>query len=234
MEDNKNGILYPMHRKCKNRNEPSGNNLQQQVDPSIVPIVAELDKLFDKLNEKYFKRALLKPVITLSQKGTKLSEGCCAEEKIWADVNENRYFEININPSYLNHSVEVICEILLHQMVHLLNRMNGVVDCTSGGQYHNKNFQISAEQHGLVVRKDSRYGYAKTSLKQETLEFIDSLNLTAFSLYRDVGKAKCIDKKMKRPSSTRKYICPKCKTSIRATKEVRVRCDACNVLFQKC
>lgn len=32
-------------------------------------------------------------------------------------------------------------------------------------------------------------------------------------------------------SSSRKYVCPKCFMSVRATREVRVRCDNCDQLM---
>ena len=121
-------------------------------------------------------------------------------------------------------------------MVHLFNIMNGTQDCTSNGQYHNKFFKESAEQHGLMAEKSKRYGYAQTSLKPETIEFINQLDLTAFALYRnsvqDVPQGPDDTTPIKRTSSTRSYICPKCGTLIRATKKVQVRCDICNVLFQ--
>lgn len=208
--------------------------------PSVAPIIEDLENLFESFNRKFFNSALLVPVITLSQKGTKSAKGWCTGKKVWAqtrgDPDADRFYEINICPEYLNQPVEKICETLLHEMVHLFNIMNGTQDCTSNGQYHNKFFKESAEQHGLMAEKSKRYGYAQTSLKPETIEFINQLDLTAFALYRnsvqDVPQGPDDTTPIKRTSSTRSYICPKCGTLIRATKKVQVRCDICNVLFQ--
>lgn len=230
--------LKPMHRPNRKRVSKSDNNMQQ-IDASIAPIIKELDLLFDNFNKRFFGSLLPKPVITLSQRGNKLGKSSCTDNKVWADKNDNRYFEINIYPVCLKQPVEDICEILLHEMVHLMNKANGVIDCSSGSQYHNKAFKKSAEEHGLSVKQSQWYGYSETSLKPETEEYIKSLDLSAFDLYREsemqnAEKGKADIRELKKASSTRIYFCPECKTKIRATKEVRVRCDACNVLFQKC
>ena len=211
----------------------------KSVSPSVAPVVKELEMLFKKFNAHFFNSILLMPVITLSQRGTKSAKGWCTEKKVWAqtggDDSAERFYEINICPEYLNRPIEEIAEIMLHEMVHLFNIINGIRDCSSNGQYHNKYFRGSAEQHGLNVERVQNYGYAQTSLKQETIDFIRSLDLTAFDLYRE-GAQKSVElvKITRKPSSTRTYVCPKCKTLIRATKKVQVRCDGCNVLFRAC
>lgn len=207
--------------------------------PSLSPTVKGLEGLFESFNKSFFNSALSRPVITLSQKGTRSTKGWCTEKKVWTQLNNNsaseRYYEISICPEYLNQPVEEICGVLLHEMVHLYNVINGKRDCTSNGQYHNKTFKESAEQHGLKVEKTARYGYAQTSLKPETLSYIKTLDLTAFDLYRDSvqkqsqGSEETVP--AKKTSSTRSYICPRCSTLIRATKEVRVKCEGCNTLF---
>lgn len=223
--------------------QPTINGIQpavtdESVSPSVAPIVKELESLFKFFNLHFFNSILLTPVITLSQRGTKSAKGWCTEKKVWAqtggDAASERFYEINICPEYLNRPVEEICGVLLHEMVHLFNIMKGIQDCTSNGQYHNKLFKESAEQHGLKAEKSERYGYAQTSLKPETVEFINQLDLTAFALYRNSVQEVPQDSddnkpakraSSKRTSSTRIYVCPKCGTLIRATKEVRVRCD---------
>lgn len=225
--------------------QPTTSSIQpaatdKSVSPSVAPIVKELESLFNSFNAHFFDSALLTPVITLSQKGTKSAKGWCTEKKVWAqtggDSASERFYEINICPEYLNRPVDQICGVLLHEMVHLFNIMKGIQDCTSNGQYHNKYFKESAEEHGLKAEKTERYGYAQTSLKPETVEFINQLDLTAFALYRnsvqEVPQDRDDNKPAKRASSTRIYVCPKCGTLIRATKEVRVRCDGCNELFR--
>ena len=214
-------------------------------DASVAPIITALEGIYDSLNKRFFNSALLKPTIALSQKGTKIATvyGWFTPMKVWVQTrdgqNVDRHHEINICPEHLNRPPEEICETLLHEMVHLFNAMNGSQDCSSNGQYHNRRFKTSAEAHGLIAEKNRNYGYSNTSLKPETIEFIKGLDLAAFVLHRDSGQTNGAEvapaaPTEKKTSSTRKYICPKCGTSIRATKKVRVRCDICDVLFKEC
>ena len=208
---------------------------------SVTPVITTLEGIFDRFNEHFFNSALLRPTITLSQKGTKTAkvQGWCTEDKVWVQTKDGQdvdwHHEINICPEHLNRPPEEICETMLHEMVHLYNITHGIKDCGSNGQYHNKEFKTSAEAHGLIAEKVPNYGYTKTSLVPETIEFIKTLDLTAFVLYRDSAQKNAAGLALPQPkqSSTRKYICPKCGTSIRATKEVRVICGDCKRPFKE-
>lgn len=194
---------------------------------SIALIIKELERLFDLFNRKFFESALSRAVITMSQKGTKAASGWCSKEEVWQGGNSDRYYEINICPEYLNQPIDDICETLIHEMVHLYNALNKIEDCSRASQYHNIKYKEAAERFGLNVEKDKSRGYAETSLKPETREYIESLNLAVFDLFRDSIEVK----RELKPSSTKKYSCPHCQTSIRATKEVKVKCVECDVLF---
>lgn len=209
--------------------------------PSIMPIINGLEQLFDKINEKFFNSELSKIVITLSEEGRRSTYGWFTVQQVWQDAEEVRYHEINICPEYLNRPINEVCGTLLHEMVHLKCSQDGIQDCSNGGRYHNKKFKLYAEKHGLNVTKTEKYGFADTTLKPETIKFINALKLESFELFRNLNFGDSgteIDDEGEqggslKPSSTRKYVCPKCDLSIRATKDVRVRCDECDVLFVK-
>jgi hypothetical protein len=175
---------------------------------SLFPIIQELEFLFQKLNWKFFENALPKPIISLSQKGTRKAAGWCTSDKVWEDGSKEQYYEINICPEYLNDPIGKIGEILLHEMCHLFNNENGIKDCSETSQYHNKKFKECAENHGLKVETDKNRGYSETSLKPETLKYIQTLDLKNFDLFREGGKSKTNEKAA---SSTRNYRCPWCK-----------------------
>lgn len=130
---------------------------------------------------------------------------------------------------HLNRSFSEICSTLLHEMVHLWNLQNGVQDTSRNGSYHNKKFKETAEQHGLIIDKDEKYGWTRTSLNKEAEVYINSLNDDGFSLYRK----KMVNVRSSSKQSTRKYVCPICGSIIRATKEVRVMCCDCDVEFEE-
>ena len=204
-----------------------------ESDASIAPIVELLEVVFEKFNEHFFESALSKPIVTLSQKGTRKAVGWCTRKKVWEDSNEDRYFEINICPEYIRRPFEDVCEVMLHEICHLSNLQKGIQDCSRSSQYHNKKFKLTAEKHGLIVDKHPSYGFAYTSLKPETLRFIKTFDRSSFDLYRDANGVPettddSADDAISRTSSTRKYICPVCDMSVRATKEVNINCNDCN------
>lgn len=194
--------------------------MQQAI--SLLPVIKNLNDIFECFNEQYFESELSRAIITAAPKGRKKATGWCTSHKAWRDIDAG-YYEINICAEHINAPIEDVCEVLLHEMCHFYNLQNNIQDCSRSSQYHNSKFKNCAEQHGLNVEKHPSYGYTITSLKPETLEYIKTLNLTDFTLFRDSPTGE-----EKKKSSTRKYICPTgCDVSIRATKEVNVICGTC-------
>jgi hypothetical protein len=213
----------------------------QLTNPTTTPTVKALESIYNKLNHRFFESLLSNAIITIAEQGRRNAYGWCTSEEVWVEGVDNKYYEINICAEYLNRPIEDTCETLLHEMVHLFNALRGVQDCSRSGLYHNRRFKISAEQHGLVVEKHSKYGFCLTTLSSEALDFIKSLNLSSLTLFRDSG---CYDRgsgddelvpgavDIIKTQSNRKYVCPTCpKISFWASKEIKVRCDICDELF---
>ena len=199
---------------------------------SLKPVIDELETLFSKFNKAFFEGKLEKPVITVSPDHTRGAYGWCTGWKAWQDgTKEGGYYEINLCAEYLNRPFEETCGTLLHEMVHLYNLQVGVQDTSRGGTYHNKKYKTAAEQHGLNVECDSKYGWTKTSLNDEAKAFVDSFSDKKFELHRKSFPK--IPGAAKTKQSTRKYVCPVCGCIIRATKEVHVICGDCNVEFEE-
>ena len=205
------------------------------MEQSLQPIIERLESLFSKFNEKFYNGELETPVITVSPDTTKGAYGWCTSWKAWGKQegaeDDEGFYEINLCAEHLSRPFEQIAETLLHEMVHLFNLQEGVQDTSRGGTYHNKKYKEAAEKHGLNVDKDSKYGWTKTSLNDEAKAFIEGLADKKFQLYRK--RIPKIGKGAKAKSSSRKYVCPLCETIIRATKEVRVQCYDCGVLFEE-
>ena len=70
------------------------------------------------------------------------------------------------------------------------------------------------------------YGYSKTELNEEQLEFVKSLNLTKFDFYR-AKKGK-----VSKPNKGKKYQCPSCGASFWSSKEMHVHCEDCDEDFE--
>jgi hypothetical protein len=95
-------------------------------------------------------------------------------------------YEISLSAEYLNRGIEEICDTLLHEMIHLYNALNNIKDTSSNYVYHNKKFKEGCENHGLLVEKDKKLGWSITTLKPETKEYINTLNIHSevFEYYR--------------------------------------------------
>ena len=197
---------------------------------SLKPVISELESLFSTFNKAFFEGKLEQPVITVSPDNTRGAYGWCTGWKAWQDgTKEGGFYEINLCAEYLNRPFEETCCTLIHEMVHLWNLQEGVQDTSRSGTYHNKNFKIAAEAHGLIVEKSAKYGFSTTTLAPATLNFIQAMEKTGFSLVRP--KVPSLKGSSKSGSSSRKYVCPCCGTIIRATKEVRVICADCDIEF---
>jgi hypothetical protein len=185
-------------------NKSNTDNNNPHTPASLVPVIGALERTYDIFNRDIFDGDLSRIVIAISRRGAKNCSGWFSISKVWRDSNEN-YHEINICPESLYRPIEDICEILLHEMCHFYAAQKGIQDCSRSSQYHNKKFKMCAEQHGLLVEKHPSRGYATTSLKSETLEYIKSLDLTEFHLFREERRPIPTEKKS---SSARKFVCP--------------------------
>ena len=198
---------------------------------SLKPVISELESLFSTFNKALFEGKLEQPVITVSPDNTRGAYGWCTGWKAWQDgTKEGGFYEINLCAEYLNRPFEETCSTLIHEMVHLWNLQEGVQDTSRSGTYHNKNFKIAAEAHGLIVEKSAKYGFSTTTLAPAILTFIQAMEKTGFSLVRPRPLGL---KGAKAKQSSRKYVCPGCGAIIRATKEVHVICGDCELTFEE-
>ena len=138
---------------------------------------------------------------------------------------------------------------LCHEMVHYYCQLNGIQDTSQNYRYHNKKFKEEAEKRGLLISQAKYIGWSVTEPSPEFIEVIRShgiekpmdINRDGFQVDMatilgilggaDGDNGLAITKKPK--CSTRKYICPCCKNSFRATKDINVMCLDCNEQFIK-
>ena len=192
--------------------------------------------MFDLLNAEFFENALSRPTITI-QSTPRAYGHFSLREDTWVSKLGGTH-EINIGAGTLSRPIEEVAATLLHEMVHYFNYENGVQDCSRGNTYHNRRFKSAAEAHGLIVAHSDKYGWSHTSPSDELLEFILETGLTDILINRNeftgfaitgTGTHSGADTTPTTPrtSSTRKYICPCCGNSVRATKAVHIACLDC-------
>lgn len=199
-------------------------------------VAGYLNKIFDLLNQAYFESTLSRPTITI-QSSPKAYGHFSLREDTWVSKLGATH-EINIGAGTLARPIEEVTATLLHEMVHYYNYETGVKDTSRGYTYHNRRFKDAAEARGLCVEHSDKYGWAHTAPTEELLDFIIENGLTDILINRNEftgfqmtgpgthsGAGNTLPRKT---SSTRKYICPCCGMSVRATRVVNIGCMDCD------
>ena len=200
-------------------------------------VAGYLNKVFDLLNYEFFEGELSRPTITI-QSTPKAYGHFSLREDTWVSKLGGTH-EINIGAGTLSRPIEEVAATLLHEMVHYYNYVNGIQDCSRGNTYHNRKFKVAAEARGLIVDHHDKYGWTIKSPSDALLQFcLDNdlsdilINRNEFFGYRVTGTGThsgTTTPPPPRTSSTRKYLCPCCGNSVRATKQVNIGCLDCGV-----
>lgn len=200
-------------------------------------VTGYLEKLYRELNHDKFNGELEEPVITIQS--TPRAYGHVTVGKVWKiDGQEEQFrYELNIGAGTLDRPIENVVSTLLHEMVHIYHLQNGIQDCSRGGTYHNKKFKKKAESVGLIIDYDKKIGWSITSPSEELIEYIISKDWQDIRINRNeycglagtgkTGKGTSSGDTGKKTSSTRKYICPCCGASVRATRTLSIVCGEC-------
>ncbi len=198
-----------------------------------------LEKIFRALNNRYFDNQLEEPVITIQS--TPKAYGHVTVAKAWTRADGSSRHELNVGAGTLDRPIENVVATVLHEMVHLYHLQNGVKDCSRNGTYHNKTFRDAAQARDLEISYDQRIGWSITEPTDALVEFIITQGWEDVRMSRREGfSARGIGTPGtsptgsggarnggRRPSSTRKLICPKCGQSVRATRAVNILCGNC-------
>ena len=216
-----------------------------------IGTVAYLGRLYDYCNAKLFGGELIKPVITVQLDAKNKTNGWWSVQKVWkwrervpancADCDENgedcaKYsecfqfedceeHELNMTAQSLNRPINEIAATLIHEMCHQYAQANNMQDTSRSGNYHNKLFKTIAEKHGLHVECMQTIGWSHTTLTDEMVSMIGEFvkdNPPAVIYRMPVFAGQRV-----KTSSTRKYICPDCGQTVRATKSVNIMCADC-------
>ena len=92
--------------------------------------VSQLEHIYNALNTDFFQNELPIPIITVQSKpGT---YGHCTTSKVWQRKDGGAY-ELNIAAEVLNYPIEETLDTMLHEMVHLYCRENGIKEVSRGG-----------------------------------------------------------------------------------------------------
>lgn len=204
----------------------------------VSEITEFLENAYGVLNMTYFEGSL--PPVVITVQSSPKAYGHYTTWDAWRQ-DEKGYREINLGAESLSRPIENTIATLIHEMVHHYCAMAGIKDTSRGGTYHNKKFKAEAEKRGLLIGYDSRIGHSPTSPSESLIAFIEGQGWTGIDLSRtgwygspsgaeggsgsDPGDGAETGKKK---SNVRKYLCPSCGCSVRATKEVHIGCLDCD------
>lgn len=203
--------------------------------------VQYLQKIYNLINEEYFNGELEE--ITLTVQESVRSYGHVSVSNTWF-TDDKAMKELNISANYLRRDITDIVVTLVHECSHIWNMQHNIKDTSNGYVYHNANFKKTAEEMGKIkIDRHEKYGWTISSATDETLDFCIRNGLDNIEIGRQAdfsfggftggtnGNGATTPKAPKKPSSTRKYICPCCGNSFRATKDINVMCMDCNEQF---
>lgn len=204
--------------------------------------VQYLQKIYKLINEEYFNGELEE--ITLTVQESVRSYGHVSVSNTWFTSDGKGMKELNISANYLRRNVDEIVTTMIHECSHIYNMEHGIKDTSNGYVYHNKKFKKTAEELGHIrVERHEKYGWTISYPTEETIDFCirndledieigrqDSFSFGGFTGGTN-GDPTPIKPTTRKKSSTRKYICPCCGTSFRATKAINVLCMDCNEQF---
>lgn len=122
-------------------------------------ISAELERAFGVLNTQLFSGALRKPEFILQPK-----------KKFVFRFSPETY-QVLVGGDLVKVDTNALLVHLLHEMVHMANFMDGVVDCRSN-QYHNKEFMHAAIKVGLTCVRHRNHGWITTITAPSTTETV--------------------------------------------------------------
>ena len=209
-----------------------------------------LEYTFDVLNRVYFNGEL--PPIVICIMSSKRTYGHYTVNKEWRLENEHLH-EINISAEHLDRPIENVAATLMHECCHYYCALHGIKDVSSNGRYHNKNFKREAEARGLIIEQAPFIGWSVT---EPSPEFIEVIRQNGIDKPLDINRDGWIGLRGlnggsggseggsdgtdgnngvsgKPKSSTRKYKCPSCGNSLRATKDLFIICGDCMETFEK-
>ena len=193
-----------------------------------------LEDAYGVFNREYFNGEL--PMVMITIQSSLKAYGHCTTKKIWASGSD-RYYELNLSAEYLSRPIENVLATLVHEMVHIYCMETGIKDTSNNGRYHNKRFKTEAEMRDLKIAYAPTIGWSVTEPTEVFIRNVKNWGLyDACENYRlgalQTDSAEGTDKPRKK-TSTRKYYCPVCGNSVRATKDVNILCMDCNVQMIK-
>ena len=202
----------------------------------IGDITKYLEMMAVALNDRFFAGELPMDKVAITVQSSPSSYAHITVVPVWENQSDC-FYEINLSAEHLSRPCPELCSSIIHEFCHFWGLLNSVKTTSRGQYYHNARFKEIAEKHGVIIGYDPKIGYSPTSPSMELFEFVQDLQRSNSILIRKGVSAGAAGGKdgadgeggeKKKKSNQRKYQCPNCKCSCRATKPIRIKCLDCD------
>lgn len=187
------------------------------------PALIYLNSITSVLIKDLFKSSVEMPTISIEKLRSGFSTS--SREKTWVSEDESRYC-LTLNSDLLNKEIEVIVTAILHELCHLYCVQHNIREVSRGATYHNKRFKEVANKVGLEVKYNGSDGWEETTPSNQLIEYIGKAGWVRLPM------STINNRKVGSRGNVRKYQCPCCGNSVRATKEVNIICGDCMVKME--
>lgn len=214
---------------------------------TIETVTSELYRSYDIINKHFFNSELPVIAITIQSDNRRTTTmGWCTTKEVWGDKKGKiKMYEINLTPEFLDYDFYETMDTLMHEMVHLYNKIKGVKDTSRNNTYHNKNFKNESIKRGFYYKEDkpnAQYGWSFSRLTDETKKKLDTLGIKKeiFTIARKTGNyftniemgIDPSEEETKKKGNSYKWVCPSCQAIVRSTKsEMNIICGDCEEEF---
>lgn len=183
-----------------------------------------VNSLYVQLNSDFFDGKLPEPLTLIVPSSRKYIHYTSSD----SPRHKQGVVQVTISSACFSQSIVDIVSFLMHEMIHIYNDLiRNVQDTSRAGTYHNKFFAREATARGLIVDRDDKYGWSRTYPTQKLVDWAlahDRGN-TKTSVFNGLFSSVQSTKR----GNSKKYICTRCSTVIRATKMVNIICGDCGV-----
>lgn len=191
----------------------------------MTTIDNELTRLYENINEQIFNSLLPIAIFTIYDTAERGKKQLIYES--------SRVYNIYIHENVLYDDAETIIRYLLHQMIHIYCKCNGIKEVSRNDRYHNSKYNKEALKHGLITEWNSTNGFHTIEIKKDVFlsvkkYFSEENWKLALDEYKKIRQPK-ENIKHKGPYRVQYFICPQCDSIANGHERIKIICGTCNV-----
>jgi len=206
---------------------------QTATDATLAPTIDALHEAWGEAAKVAADNGITLPPVIITVQRSRKSWGHISTVPTWQADGDGR-LEVMVSGENLARGARDVFGTVLHEAAHGANIARGIKDCDQN-QRHNKRYKEAAEMFGLTVEQMGRYGYAKTTVTDDTAERHAAIIATLDAAI----KAAAITGPMGKAVPTRDKNNPsaqcECGKKVRASREVLasgITCNECGTRFE--